>query len=49
MFIRYEIASYGVMNVGFNPANENLVNKHANYDNNKFDPFYKTSEVVYKQ
>ena len=49
MFIRYEIASYGVMNVGFNPANENLVNKHANYDNNKFDPFYKTTEVKYKQ
>jgi proliferating cell nuclear antigen PCNA len=48
MFIRYEIASYGVMNVGFNPANENLVNKHANYDNNKFDPFYKTTEVKYK-
>ena len=49
MFIRYDIASYGHMNVGFNPANEKLVNKHANYDNNKFDPFYKTSEVVYKQ
>ena len=48
MFIRYDIASYGHMNVGFNPANEKLVNKHANYDNNKFDPFYKMSEVIYK-
>ena len=48
MFIRYFIASYGTMTVGFNPANEKLVDKHANYDGNKFDPFYKTSEVKYK-
>jgi proliferating cell nuclear antigen PCNA len=48
MFIRYFIASYGTMTVGFNPANEKLVDKHANYDGNKFDPFYKTTEVKYK-
>jgi proliferating cell nuclear antigen PCNA len=48
MFIRYFIASYGTMTVGFNPANEKLVNKHANYDGNKFDPFYKSTEVKYK-
>ena len=47
MFIRYLI-SYGKMTVGFNPANEKLVDKHANYDGNKFDPFYKTSDVKYK-
>lgn len=49
MFIRYKVASYGTMTVGFNPANEKLVNKHANYDDAKFDPFYKQSEVKYKQ
>ena len=48
MFIRYFIASYGTMTVGFNPANEKLVDRHANYDGNKFDPFYKTTEVKYK-
>ena len=48
MFIRYKVASYGSMTVGFNPANEKLVNKHANYDDAKFDPFYKQSEVKYK-
>lgn len=48
MFIRYFIASYGKMTVGFNPANEKLVDKHANYDGNKFDPFYKNTEVKYK-
>lgn len=48
MFIRYFIASYGTMTVGFNPANEKLVDKHANYDGNKFDPFYKTTDVKYK-
>ena len=48
MFIRYFIASYGTMTVGFNPANEKLVDKRANYDGNKFDPFYKTTEVKYK-
>ncbi len=49
MFVRYKVASYGTMTVGFNPANEKLVNKHANYDDAKFDPFYKQSEVKYKQ
>jgi len=49
MFIRYKVASYGTMTVGFNPANEKLVNKHADYDSSKFDPFYKQSEVKYKQ
>ena len=49
MFIRYFIASYGKMTVGFNPANEKLVDKHANYDGNKFDPFYKTTEAKYKK
>lgn len=39
MFIRYEVASYGMMTVGFNPANEKLVNKHGNYDG-KFNAFY---------
>jgi len=48
MFIRYKVASYGTMTVGFNPANEKLVNKHANYDDAKFDPFYKQSEIKYK-
>lgn len=50
MFIRYEIASYGMMTVGFNPANENLVNKHGNYDG-KFNAFYgknKSFEMKYK-
>lgn len=49
MFVRYKVASYGTMTVGFNPANEKLVNKHANYDDAKFDPFYKQSEIKYKQ
>ena len=49
MFVRYKVASYGTMTVGFNPANEKLVNKHANYDGEKFDAFYKPSEVKYKE
>lgn len=48
MFIRYKVASYGTMTVGFNPANEKLVNKHANYDGEKFDAFYKSTDVKYK-
>ena len=49
MFVRYKVASYGTMTVGFNPANEKLVNKHANYDGEKFDAFYKPADVKYKQ
>lgn len=49
MFVRYKVASYGTMTVGFNPANEKLVNKHANYDGEKFDAFYKPPDVKYKQ
>jgi proliferating cell nuclear antigen PCNA len=49
MFVRYKVASYGTMTVGFNPASEKLVNKHANYDGEKFDAFYKPAEVKYKE
>lgn len=49
MFIRYKVASYGTMTVGFNPANEKLVNKNDNYDDAKFDPFYKKTEIKYKE
>lgn len=48
MFVRYKVASYGTMTVGFNPAHEKLVNKHANYDNEKFDAFYKPADIKYK-
>jgi proliferating cell nuclear antigen PCNA len=49
MFIKYKVASYGTMTVGFNPANEKLVNKHANYDGEKFDAFYKPTDVKYRE
>jgi proliferating cell nuclear antigen PCNA len=49
MFVRYKVASYGTMTVGFNPANEKLVNKHANYDGEKYDAFYKPTDVKYKE
>jgi proliferating cell nuclear antigen PCNA len=39
MFIRYEIATLGAMQVGFVPVNEDNLNKNMNYDES-FDKYY---------
>ncbi len=39
MFVRYEVATLGVMQVGFVPVNEDNINKNMNY-NEKNDQFY---------
>lgn len=44
MFIRYEVATLGVMQVGFVPANDDNINKNMNYNQNN-DQFY-TEPVI---
>ena len=44
MFIRYEVATLGVMQVGFVPANDDNINKNMNYNENN-DQFY-TEPVI---
>ena len=44
MFIRYEVATLGVMQVGFVPANDDTINKNMNYNENN-DQFY-TEPVI---
>jgi proliferating cell nuclear antigen PCNA len=39
MFIRYEVAAFGSMLVGFVPVNRELLNKNMNYDE-KYDKYY---------
>jgi proliferating cell nuclear antigen PCNA len=44
MFIRYEVATLGVMQVGFVPTNDDNINKNMNYNENN-DQFY-TEPVI---
>lgn len=44
MFIRYEVATLGIMQVGFVPANDDNINKNMNYNENN-DQFY-TEPVI---
>lgn len=39
MFIRYHVAKYGTMTVGFSPVDENMLNKNMSYNEN-FDQYY---------
>jgi proliferating cell nuclear antigen PCNA len=47
MFIRYEVATLGVMQVGFVPVNEDNINKNMNY-NEKNDQFYTEPAIKMK-
>jgi proliferating cell nuclear antigen PCNA len=47
MFIRYEIATLGAMQVGFVPVNEDNLNKNMNYDES-FDKYYSEPNLKLK-
>jgi proliferating cell nuclear antigen PCNA len=47
MFVRYEVATLGVMQVGFVPVNEDNINKNMNY-NEKNDQFYTEPAIKMK-
>jgi proliferating cell nuclear antigen PCNA len=47
MFIRYQVAKYGTMTIGFSPVDENLLNKNMNYDE-KFDEYYEETKKPIK-
>ena len=47
MFIRYDVATLGVMQVGFVPVNEDNINKNMNY-NEKNDQFYTEPTIKMK-
>jgi proliferating cell nuclear antigen PCNA len=48
MFIRYEVATLGVMQVGFVPVNVDSINKNMNY-NEKNDQFYTEPTIKMKK
>ena len=47
MFIRYEVANLGVMQVGFVPVNEDNLNRNINYDQ-KLDQYYPETQLNMK-
>jgi proliferating cell nuclear antigen PCNA len=47
MFVRYEVATLGVMQVGFVPVNEDNINKNMNYSE-KNDQFYTEPSIKMK-
>ena len=47
LFIRYEVATLGVMQIGFVPVNEDSLSRNINYDQ-KMDQFYPESNVAMK-
>jgi proliferating cell nuclear antigen PCNA len=47
LFIRYEVATLGVMQIGFVPVNEDSLSRNINYDQ-KLDQYYPESNVTMK-
>ena len=47
LFIRYEVATLGVMQIGFVPVNEDSLSRNINYDQ-KLDQFYPENNVTMK-
>lgn len=47
LFVRYEVATLGVMQIGFVPVNEDSLSRNINYDQ-KLDQYYPESNVTIK-